>query len=194
MKMPSKRPAPPDRPPSVGADPLPESKCRSPPGVAPWFFAYTLFNQLATRIRQGRREAVGTNEWGTGDENKRLAADGSRAWIDALRPSLPDKGLVETIIFCIACPHAIVRSSRFMRYFWNLAKLFPAALPLVGAWHRPHRRAADGGEGALDGVVRRRVGTTQRRVFRWLISRAMPDICSVARAIWSRQRAITESS
>ena len=81
----------------------------------------------------------------------RPAADGSRAWIDALRPYLPDKGLVETIKFYKACPHAMVRSSRFLRYLWNLAKFLPAALPLVGAWRRPHRRAEDGGEVALDG-------------------------------------------
>jgi hypothetical protein len=78
-----------------------------------------------------------------------------------------------------------------MRYLWNLAKLFPAALPPVGAWRRPHRRAKDGGEVAQDGVVLCCVGTTQKRVFRRLISRAMPEILSVARAIWSRQRAIT---
>jgi hypothetical protein len=65
------------------------------------------------------------------------AADGSRAWIDALRPYFPDKGLVETIKFYKACPHAIVRSSGFMRNLWNLAKVFPSALPLVGAWRRP---------------------------------------------------------
>src|SRR5437660_11264681 len=49
----------------------------------------------------------------------------------------------------------------------------------------------DGGEVALDGVVLSCVGITQTRVFRRLISWAMPEIRSVARAIWSRQRAIT---
>jgi hypothetical protein len=120
------------------------------------------------------------------------AADGSRAWIDALRPSLPDNGLVETMIFCLAYLHAIVRAFGFVRYLGNLAIfLFPAALPLVFSRCRPHQRAEDGGEGALDGVVRRGVGPTQKRVCRWLISWARPDIRSVAGAIWSRQRAIT---
>jgi len=48
-----------------------------------------------------------------------------------------------------------------------------------------------GGEVTLDGVVLRCVGTTQKRVFRRLISWAMPEIRSVARAMLSRQRAIT---
>ena len=41
---------------------------------------------------------------------RRPAAHGSRAWIDALRPYLPDRGLVETTKYHIACPHGIVRS------------------------------------------------------------------------------------
>jgi hypothetical protein len=38
-----------------------------------------------------------------------------------------------------------------MWYLWNLAKLFPAGLPLVGAWRRPYPRAEGGGEVALVG-------------------------------------------
>jgi hypothetical protein len=48
-------------------------------------------------------------------------------------------------------PHALVRSYGFVRYLRNLAKLFPAALPLVGVWRRPHQRAEGGGEIALGG-------------------------------------------
>ena len=43
----------------------------------------------------------------------------------------------------------------------------------------------------LDGVMLWCMGTTQKRVFRKLISQAMPETRSVARAISSRQRAIT---
>jgi hypothetical protein len=83
-------------------------------------------------------------------------------------------------------PHTLMRYFRFMRYLGNLATFsFPAALPLVGAWRRPHRREEDGGEVALNGDVRRYVGTPQRRVCRKLIALAMPEIRSVARAIWS---------
>jgi hypothetical protein len=56
--------------------------------------------------------------------------------------------------------YTIVRSSRFLRFLRNLAAfLFHAALPLVGAWRRPHRPAGHGGEVAPDGDRRSYMGT-----------------------------------
>ena len=47
---------------------------------------------------------------------------------------------------------ARVRSIGFLRNLRNLATfVFPATLPLVGAWRHPHRRVEDGGEMALGG-------------------------------------------